>query len=160
NIKIIVIREEPGIHVIAFVLKNSTHSWATHTVELALDGTFTTNMAGYEMSTVMAEANGQGIPLGFFMHVSTNGTVASGAKGWVLNDFLAYYARKCPNVKFTLSDKESSEIKAMRTTFPHAKHICCFWHATTYIDEQLAKNIPPMAYDPHSAYCIFNFIDP
>jgi hypothetical protein len=39
NIEIIVIHEEPGIHVIAFVLKKSTHSWATHTVELALDGT-------------------------------------------------------------------------------------------------------------------------
>jgi hypothetical protein len=40
NIEIIVIHEEPGIHIIAFVLKNSTHSWATHTIELALYGTY------------------------------------------------------------------------------------------------------------------------
>jgi MULE transposase domain len=132
----------------------------TWDINLTPGATVNTNMAGYEISTVMAEANGQGIPLGLFMHVSTNGTAASGAKGQVLNDFLAYYARKCPNIKFTLSDKESSEIKAMHTTFPHAKHICCFWHATTYIDEQLAKNIPPVAYNPHSAHHILNFIDP
>ncbi|KAF9520171.1 hypothetical protein BS47DRAFT_1249479, partial [Hydnum rufescens UP504] len=160
NIEIIIIREEPGIHVIAFALKNPTQLWATHTVELALDGTFNTNAAGYEMSTIMAEANGQGIPLGFFMHVSTDSTAANGAKGQVLNDFLAYYARRCPNIKFTLSNKESSEIKAMCTTFPCAKHVCCFWHATTYVNERLAKNIPPAAYDPHSAHHIFGFIDP
>ena len=112
------------------------------------------------MSTAMAEANGQDIPLGFFMHVSTDGTAANGAKGRVLNDFLAYYAKKCPNVNFTLTDEEKSKVKAMRTAFPHAKHVCCFWHATTYIDERLATNVPPAAYDPHIAYRMFSFIDP
>jgi hypothetical protein len=58
-------------------------------INLIPGATVNTNAAGYKMLTVMAEANGQGIPLGFFMHVSTNSTAASGAKGWVLNDFLA-----------------------------------------------------------------------
>ena len=39
NVEIIGIREEPGIHVIAFALKPATRSWAAHAVELALDGT-------------------------------------------------------------------------------------------------------------------------
>jgi hypothetical protein len=67
-----------------FALKFAITNWGEQTIELAIDGTcesylpshsnrcrtnsrgiVNTYAAGYEVSAVMAEANGQGIPLGF-----------------------------------------------------------------------------------------------
>ncbi|KAF9507493.1 hypothetical protein BS47DRAFT_1278819, partial [Hydnum rufescens UP504] len=151
---------EPGVSVIAFTLKYPVDNWGEHVIEIALDRTFNTNAAGYEVSAIMGEANGQGIPLGFFLHVSTDGTVTPGAKERILGDYLKYFAKRCPNVRFTLSDKESSEIKAMCTAFPNTKHMCCFWHALTCVEEWLAENCPLALYSPQEAHCVFDFIDP
>ncbi|KAF9505683.1 hypothetical protein BS47DRAFT_1273024, partial [Hydnum rufescens UP504] len=151
---------EPGVSVIAFTLKYPIDNWGEHVTEIALDGTFNTNAVGYEVSAIMGEASGQGIPLGFFLHVSTDGTATPGAKEHMLGDYLKYFAKRCPNVRFTLLDKESSEIKAMCTAFPNTKHMCCFWHALTCVEEQLAENCPPPLYSPQEAHCVFDFIDP
>lgn len=119
-----------------------------------------TNSAKYEVSVLMAEANGQGIPLGFFYHVSTDGTASVGAKSRALSCFLRYYAPKCPNVKFTLSDKEIEEIKPLRAVFPGAKHISCSWHAVEAIKARLASDTLPGTYEPRVAFQLHSFIDP
>jgi len=108
----------------------------------------------------MGEANGQGIPMGFFLHVSTDGSATENAKERALDDFLAYYAKACPNIKFTLSDKELGEVRAMRTAFPNAKHVLCFWHAIRTIEMRLADDAAPGPYDPRTAGRTFSFIDP
>jgi len=108
----------------------------------------------------MGEANGQGIPLGFIMHVSTDETAAEGAKERALDDFLAYYSRKCHRIRFTLADKEISEINSLRTAFPHAKHVSCFWHALRTVEKRLADNTAPGAYSPKEAHKRYTFIDP
>ncbi|KAF9519027.1 hypothetical protein BS47DRAFT_1358437 [Hydnum rufescens UP504] len=131
--------DEPGVSMLAFALKFTIDNWGEQTVKLAID--VNTNSAGYEVSAVMAEANGQGIPLGFFIHTSTNGTANIGAK------------------EFTLSNKELSEIKAMRKVFPSTTHISCFWHATKTVEECLSENRPPAAYNPHEANHMFSFIN-
>ena len=61
---------------------------------------------------------------------------------------------------FTLSDKDPSEINACRLSVSQAKHQLCYWHGITYIEERLAKDKPPAAYDPRNAHAIFDFIDP
>src|SRR5271169_6238305 len=108
----------------------------------------------------MGEANGQGIPMGFFLHVSTDGSATENAKEKVLDDFLAYYTKACPSVRFTLSDKELGEVRAMRTAFPKAKHVLCFWHAIRTLETRLADNSAPGSYDPRAAARKFSFIDP
>lgn len=108
----------------------------------------------------MGEANGQGIPLGIIMHCSTDSTAAEGAKERALDDFLAYYAKRCRRVKFTLSDKESSEINALRKAFPRSKHVLCFWHAIQTLQKRLADDTAPASYDPLAANKVFSFIDP
>lgn len=108
----------------------------------------------------MAEANGQSLPLGFIFSVGTDGTAEEGAKGRVLDDFLGYFKTRCPNVKFTLSDKEKCEIDACQRAFPDAKHQCCIWHMLHYIEGRLAKDEATIPYDPRLAHGHFSFIDP
>jgi len=66
----------------------------------------------------------------------------------------------CPNIKFTLSNKDPSEINACHISVPKAKHQLCYWHGIQYIEERLAKDKPPATYDPRTAHGVFEFIDP
>jgi hypothetical protein len=78
----------------------------------------------------------------------------------MLCDVLRFLNMCCPNIVFTLSDKEPAEISACRTEVVKAKHQLCYWHAISYIAEQIAENKPPAAYDPRKAHRLFDFIDP
>jgi len=69
-------------------------------------------------------------------------------------------SKKCPNIKFTLSDKDLTEINGFRTEIPDARHQLCYWHAITYIEERLAQDKPPAKYSAIKANHIFDFIDP
>lgn len=119
-----------------------------------------TNSRGYEVSVLMGEANGQGIPMGFIMQGSTDGSATENAKERALDDFLSHFSKKCPNVKFTLSDKELGEIRALRTAFPKARHISCYWHAIRTVETRLSDDAAPSAYDPRAAHRVFPWIDP
>jgi hypothetical protein len=117
-----------------------------------------TNAAAYELYAVVAEANGRSLPL-VFAFVSTGGA-ATGAKERALQDVLQWVKVKCPHVKFTLSDKDLSEINACSTIFDTAKHQLCYWHAIKYLEERLAEDKPPAAYDSRIAHQQHSFIDP
>jgi hypothetical protein len=118
-----------------------------------------TNTAQYKLYGFVAEAKGQAMPFAFLFTVSS-GDVAEGAKTRMLCDILRFLNIRCPNIVFTLSDKEPAEISACRTEIAKAKHQLCYWHAISYIEERLAENKPPAAYDPRKAHRIFDFIDP
>ncbi len=61
--------------------------------------------------------------------------------------------------EFTLSDKNWSEIEAMRETWPDAQHQLCFWHALRALKQRLAKKSEtPGPYDPAEAQREFSFI--
>ncbi|KAF7359857.1 SWIM-type domain-containing protein [Mycena venus] len=135
-----------GIHAIAFAFKEVLDGWADETKELAMDSTWRTNAAQYELYAFVAEANGQAMSFAFLFTVST-GDSAEGAKTRMLGDVAKFMNKRCPKIMFTLSDKEPSEITACRTEIPKAKR-------------QLWENKPPAPYDPRKAHKIFDFIDP
>jgi hypothetical protein len=100
------------------------------------------------------------VPLAFAFTAATDGTAEKGAKDRMLQDVLQWVTGHCPNVEFTLSDKDVSEISAFRIIIPKAKHQLCYWHAVKYIEERLAEDKPPAYYDPRKVHTIFAFVDP
>ncbi|KAG9022921.1 hypothetical protein FS837_006091, partial [Tulasnella sp. UAMH 9824] len=160
EVEIVALHAEPGMLAIAFALKEPLEEWGEETAEIAFDGTFNTNSAQYEISGLIAEGNGQGIPLGFIYTTGTDGTAKTGAKMRLLIDFLRFFRHRCPKIKFTLTDKERAEIDAFREVWPEAKHQCCYWHAIRYLETRLSENKPPGLYNPRDAWREFDFIDP
>jgi hypothetical protein len=118
-----------------------------------------TNALGFEFYALVGEANGQAIPIAFVFTTSM-GTAAPGAKNHMLQDFVGWISDRCPNITFTLSDKDTAEINAFRTKLPRAKHQLCYWHTIKYLEEHLAEDKPLAKYDPRSAHRVFDFIDP
>ncbi|KAJ7240933.1 hypothetical protein C8J57DRAFT_1561968, partial [Mycena rebaudengoi] len=159
EVELIPINPEPGIHSITFGFKEILDGWAEKTEELAMDSTWKTNQAGYELYGFVGEAIGQAMPFAFMFTTSTS-DAAEGAKTRMLRDILKYMAQRCPNIMFTLSDKEVAEINACRAEIPRTKHQLCYWHGIRYIEERLAENKPPAHYDPRKAHKVFDFIDP
>ncbi|KAF8991912.1 hypothetical protein BDZ89DRAFT_973611 [Hymenopellis radicata] len=156
---VIPITPRPGIHAIAFALKEPLDAIGDEIVEVAMDSTWKTNAAGYELYSLVAELNGCAIPIAF-LFTTSDGTAPEGSKDLLLQDFLNFIAKHCPNIKFTDSDKETSEISAFGVKMPNAKHQLCYWHSIRYIEKRLGEDKPPAAYDPRRANKIFDFIDP
>lgn len=97
-----------------------------------------TNGANYELYAVLGEIYGSGMPLGFLL-LQSDGSGEKGAKERFLSEFLQHLREKWAILpKITLSDKDLSEIYAMRKQFPDAKHQLCFWHALRAIKKRLA----------------------
>lgn len=119
-----------------------------------------TNAAGYELYGLVGELNGQAVPLAFCFTASTDGTALDGAKDRLLRTVIRFVSNKCPNIDFTLSDKDLTEINGFQTEIPHARHQLCYWHGVRYIEERLSQNKPPAKYSAIQANQVFNFIDP
>ncbi|KAG6848311.1 hypothetical protein H0H93_001313, partial [Arthromyces matolae] len=160
KVDVIPLAQEDGMNTIAFALREILDRYGDEIEELAMDSTWKTNALGYELYAILGEANGQGIPVAFAFTTSTDGTAPEGAKDRMMKQVIRHVYSQCPNIRFTLSDKDISEINALRAEIPTAKHQLCYWHAIRYITERLAKNEPPAAYDPRKANAIFDFIDP
>ena len=107
-----------------------------------------TNALGYELYAIVAEANGQALPLAFAFTCSTDGTAAPHAKDRMLQNVLRHVGNYCPNIAAGHSDKELSEISAIRIVLPDARNQLCYWHAIKYLEERLAEDKPPAKYDP------------
>ena len=105
--------------------------------------TVKTNSAGYEIYGLIAEVHNRVLPIGFILTAMTDGTAAKGAKECMLNCFLQWFVKRCPQIRFTGSDKDPSEINAMHKNWPDVKHQLCYWHGLRYIGERLTENRPP-----------------
>lgn len=94
-----------------------------------------------------------------FLLISTNKEADKGVKQVVLERFLGELKDLGVNPEYTLSDKDWSEINAMRNTWPQAKHQLCFWHALHAVKQCLAKNKEtPAFYDVNEACHEFSYI--
>ena len=118
-----------------------------------------TNNSGFELFSVMSGIKGSGIPLAF-CYIETTKDAGPGAKQQLLENFLTELRHLGVDPKFTLTDKDVSEINAMRAVWPRAKHQLCFWHALRALKQRLAKKTRPVPYDVEGAANEFPFIDP
>ncbi|KAF8884072.1 hypothetical protein CPB84DRAFT_1817005 [Gymnopilus junonius] len=160
EIEIIPVQLEEGIDAVTFTFKGVLDVVGEEIVKVAMDSTWKTNAAGYELYGFIGELNGQAIPLAFCFTASTNGKAPEGAKDCLLHSVIKYIAKRCPNIEFTLSDKYTTEIDGFQKEIPKARHQLCHWHAITYVEEQLAQDKPPAAYSAPCAHEVFDFIDP
>ncbi|KDR77335.1 hypothetical protein GALMADRAFT_66460 [Galerina marginata CBS 339.88] len=160
EVEIIPTIREDGISAVAFTFKGILEDVGSDIVEVAMDSTWKTNAAGYELYGLVGELNGRAVPLAFCFTASTDGTALEGAKDRLLRTVIRFVAKKCANIKFTLSDKDLTEINGFRTEIPHARHQLCYWHGVRYIEERLAQDKPPAKYSAIRANKVFNFIDP
>lgn len=94
-----------------------------------------------------------------YCFVQTNAEADKGAKELVLRRFCDQLKRRGVNPEFTLSDKDWSEINAMRAVWPDAKHQLCFWHALRAIKKRLCNSSErPGDYDWLEAQKEFAFV--
>ena len=109
----------------------------------------------------MGEANGSGLPLGY-LFIHSDGDGDAGAKERLLRQFFQHFVDTWQiKAILTLSDKDWSEINALRAVFPTAKHQLCFWHALKAIKERLqVSKRQPAKYDALHAIAEFSWIDP
>ncbi|EJD33441.1 hypothetical protein AURDEDRAFT_22475, partial [Auricularia subglabra TFB-10046 SS5] len=150
---------ELGVTALAFLVKECAESLNTGVVELAMDSTWKTNKLGFETYGLVGEVNGQAAPLGFLI-TSLGALAESGAKTRLLRSVMRALRVHCPNVRFTLSDKDASEINACHEELPDSKHQLCYWHAIRYLEQRLAEDTPPAAYDGRVPHGEFAFVDP
>ncbi|CAK5267884.1 unnamed protein product [Mycena citricolor] len=158
-VDVIEIKPEDGLSTIAFSFRDIINDFGVDTQSIAMDSTWKTNAAGYELYAIVAEANGTALPLAF-VFTTSSGNLAEGAKTRMLEQVLQAVGKKCPNICFVHSDKDLSEINAAQSVFPDAKHQLCMWHGPRYVKERLAENKLPAHYDPRKAHQRFSFIDP
>ena len=117
-----------------------------------------TNGANFELFAAVAAAEGSGIPLAFLL-IQTSKEAPSGAKEAVLTSILLELKDRGVLPEFTLSDKDWSEINAMRAVWPHAKHQLCFWHALQALKQHLSKTKDaPGSYNVEEAQREFSYI--
>ena len=112
------------------------------------------------MFAAIAGAEGSGVPLAYLM-IQTSKEAGKGAKEQILRSFLQKLKDAGVEPEFTLTDKDWSEINAMRAVWPNAKHQLCLWHGLHALKQRLAKNKdPPVYYDADGAHSTFPFISP
>lgn len=91
------------------------------------------------------------MPLAYLM-IQTSKEASSGAKEQIQTCFLNELKKRGVEPEYTLTDKDWSEINAMRAVWPNAKHQLCLWHSLRALKKRLAKNKdPPAFYDVDSA---------
>ncbi|EDR07099.1 uncharacterized protein LACBIDRAFT_328041 [Laccaria bicolor S238N-H82] len=113
EVEIIPMPSEDSILTIAFALKEVLDKYSEHILEVTMDSTWKTNTLGYEQFVIITEANGQALPLAFAFTASTDGTAMPGAKELMLVALLGHVVKQCPNINFTLMDKDTDEISAV-----------------------------------------------
>src|SRR5258706_15790525 len=61
--------------------------------------------------------------------------------------------------RFTLSDKDQSEINALKAVWPCAKHQLCLWHVLRALKRRLSQNENPGSYNALESNRVFPDID-
>jgi len=167
---------EDGISTIAFALKHAVDGYGAKVAEIAMDSTCKppVDTKTHETDCYLREDKRRWVwaiwcdsgrlmakhhPLGFMFTAMTEGqqrrvqtVYARGSPTW--------FKARCPHIKFTLSNKDPSEINVFRLVIVQAKHQLCCWRAERYIEEHLKEDKPPTWYNPIYAHTIFSFIDP
>ena len=112
-----------------------------------------------ELFAVVADMLGEGLPLSY-LFITTEENAAPLTKQSALIEWMKSIRSLGINPRFTLSDKDQSEINALQAVWPHAKHQLCLWHLLRALKQWLSQNESPGFYDAHAAHHAFPDIDP
>lgn len=110
-----------------------------------MDATYGTNSAGMDLFAVPAEVDGSGVPL-CYMFVQKGdagngrGQTAEGTMTAFIKAFLLPLKTCGFNPHFFGTDKDKSEIDAVRHTWPESKHQLCWWQVKRAIRSKLTKS--------------------
>ena len=99
--------------------------------ELAMDATFGTNNAGMDLFAVLAELDGTGIPLAYIFvetlpSEDSNRRSDPGATTHILSQFIYYLKDSGFNPIFFGTDKDHSEISAVKAVWPNVSIQLCY----------------------------------
>jgi hypothetical protein len=134
-----------NVRGLAFYISDSISALAPHAKELAMDATFGTNNAGMDLFAVLAELDGTGVPLAYcFVDIVENNKknerrAMPGAISSVLCQFLQNLRASDLDPTFFGTDKDTSEIFAVRQIWPNAIIQLCYWHVRRAIRTKLAS---------------------
>ncbi|KAG6826876.1 hypothetical protein H0H92_014080 [Tricholoma furcatifolium] len=161
TVKLVQTHEEDGCTAVAFILKSLLMQWEEKIREISLDSAWNTNGSNFEVYALLGEIYGSGCPLGYLLLHTSNSD--SGAKERYLTGFLKAFKDACETdfkPIITLSDKDLSEINALRTVFTESKHQLCFWHCLRAIKQRLSiLRRRPKYYNVLEAKHEFDWID-
>ena len=122
----------PGnLRALALFVRESMTALRFVAKELPMDATFGTNHAGMDLFAVLAEVDGIGIPLAYcFVGVtpSVGGTSQAESRGimHILKQFLRRIQQAGFSPTFFGTDKDISEINAVKHVWQEAKHQLCY----------------------------------
>lgn len=127
---------------LALFIPQSIDLLASSTKEVAMDATFGTNNAGMDLFAVLAEYDGSGIPLAYcFVQKMPSESGVSGADPGalsnVLTQFLSHLRNLGLNPTFFGTDKDRSEIFAIKQVWPETTVQLCYWHVKRAIRSKL-----------------------
>ncbi|PVH96191.1 hypothetical protein DM02DRAFT_688395 [Periconia macrospinosa] len=130
----------------AFYISDSIKTLVPRVKELAIDATFGTNNMGMHLFAVLAEVDGTGISLAYcFMDVFKDNSKGvrqadPGATTSLLEQFLRPLCAAGFNPIFFGTDKDLSEIAAIRQIWPETTIQLCYWHARRAIRMKFASS--------------------
>ena len=131
-----------NLRALALFVRESMMTLRFVAKELAMDATFGTNHAGMDLFAVLAEVDGIGIPLAYCFVGATpsvGGTSQAESRGviHILKQFLRRIQEAGFSPTFFGTDKDVSEINAVKHVWPEAKHQLCYWHALRAVRTKL-----------------------
>ena len=135
-----------NVRGLAFYISDSITMLGPHAKELAMDATFGTNNAGIDLFAVLAEVDGTGVPLAYcFVEIVENNNKGErraipGAISGILCQFLQHLRALGLDPTFFGTDKDTSEIFAVRQIWPNTVIQLCYWHARRAIRTKLASS--------------------
>jgi hypothetical protein len=119
-----------------------------------------TNRQNFELFAAVADGPcGIGVPLAYIF-ISMSKDAIPGSKQQILSSWLTSLKSLGINPEFVLTDKDQSEINAVKHVWPNAKHQLCFWHSLRAVKKRLSQTkSTPAYYDAEKAAEYFDFID-
>src|SRR5882757_5543662 len=112
-----------------------------------------------ELFAGVADMLGEGLPLSY-LFITIEANAAPHTKQTVLISWMSAIRSLGIEPQFVLSDKDQSEINALKHSWPQAKHQLCLWHTLRALKRRLSQNENPGSYNALEAHAAFPDINP
>jgi hypothetical protein len=109
-----------------------------------MNNTANTNKNNTELFAGVAGMLGEGLPRCYLL-ITSKANAAPHAKHAALIDWVRAFRALGADPQFTLSDKDQSEINALKYLWPQAKHQLCLWHLLRSLKRRLSQYRHPIS---------------